>query len=81
LGVYGFISDKKVVGVFVAFFVRPSITSLLLTPLLNYTSKAGVRYKLYDKIYSDLNILTGDYAIIFNDYVVYMTAFLLLQYI
>lgn len=50
--------------------IKPTINTAQTTQV-----KRVLGVKLYDKIYADLDTLTGDYATIFNDYVVYMTAF------
>jgi hypothetical protein len=50
--------------------IKPAINTAQTTQV-----KRVLGAKLYDKIYTDLNSLSGNYAIIFNDYVVYMTAF------
>ena len=50
--------------------IKPAINTAQTTQV-----KRVLGTKLYDKIYTDLDTLTGDYATIFNDYVVYMTAF------
>ena len=50
--------------------IKPAINTAQTTQV-----KRVLGTKLYDKIYTDLNTLSGNYAIIFNDYVVYMTAF------
>ena len=50
--------------------IKPAINTAQTTQV-----KRILGTKLYNKIYTDLNILTGNYLIIYNDYVVYMTAF------
>lgn len=50
-----------------------------IKPVINTAQTTQVKRvlgtRLYDKIYADLDTLTGDYETIYNDYVVYMTAF------
>lgn len=50
--------------------IKPAINTAQTTQV-----KRVLGTRLYDKIYTDLNTLSGNYATIFNDYVVYMTAF------
>jgi hypothetical protein len=50
--------------------IKPAINTAQTTQV-----KRVLGTKLYDKIYTDLDNLSGNYATIFNDYVVYMTAF------
>lgn len=50
--------------------IKPSINTAQTTQV-----KRVLGTKLYDKIYNDLDALSGNYATIFNDYVIYMTAF------
>lgn len=51
-------------------FIKPAINTAQTTQV-----KRILGTKLYDKIYADLESLTGDYKTIYDDYVVYMTAF------
>jgi len=50
-----------------------------IKPIINTAQTTQVKRvlgtRLYDKIYTDLEDLEGDYLTIYNDYVVYMTAF------
>ena len=50
-----------------------------IKPVINTAQTTQVKRvlgtKLYNKIYTDLNTLSGNYLTIYNDYVVYMTAF------
>lgn len=50
--------------------IKPAINTAQTTQV-----KRILGTKLYDKIYNDLEALDGNYLIIYNDYVVYMTAF------
>jgi hypothetical protein len=50
--------------------IKPTINTAQTTQV-----KRVLGTKLYDKIYTDLDTLTGNYLTIYNDYVVYMTAF------
>lgn len=50
--------------------IKPSINTAQTTQV-----KRVLGTKLYDKIYNELDTLSGEYATIFNDYVIYMTAF------
>lgn len=50
--------------------IKPAINTAQTTQV-----KRVLGTKLYNKIYEELDSLTGDYATIYNDYVVYMTAF------
>ncbi len=56
-----------------------NIDSDSIKPAINTAQTTQVKRilgtKLYDKIYTDLETLSGDYLTIYNDYVVYMTAF------
>ena len=56
-----------------------NIDSDSIKPAINTEQTTQVKRilgtKLYDKIYADLENLTGDYKTIYDDYVVYMTAF------
>lgn len=56
-----------------------NIDSDSIKPAINTAQTTQVKRilgtKLYDKIYTDLESLTGDYKTIYDDYVVYMTAF------
>jgi hypothetical protein len=50
--------------------IKPAINTAQTTQV-----KRVLGTKLYDKIYADLDTLSGAYLTIYNDYVVYMTAF------
>ena len=50
--------------------LKPSINVAQTTHIKRILGK-----DLYDKIYTDLETLSGDYLTIYNDYVVYMLAF------
>lgn len=50
--------------------LKPSINVAQTTHL-----KRILGQDLYDKIYTDLDVLAGDYLTIYNDYIVYMLAF------
>lgn len=56
-----------------------NIDSDSMKPAINTAQTTQVKRilgtKLYEKIYADLSTLTGDYLTIYNDYIVYMTAF------
>jgi hypothetical protein len=56
-----------------------NIDSDSIKPAINTAQTTQVKRilgtKLYNKIYNDLETLTGDYLTIYNDYVIYMTAF------
>jgi len=50
--------------------IKPAINTAQTTQV-----KRVLGTKLYNKIYTDLDTLSGNYLTIYNDYVVYMTAF------
>jgi hypothetical protein len=50
--------------------IKPAINTAQTTQI-----KRVLGTKLYNKIYNGLDTLTGDYLTIYNDYVIYMTAF------
>jgi hypothetical protein len=56
-----------------------NIDSDSIKPAINTAQTTQVKRilgtKLYNKIYNDLETLSGDYLTIYNDYVIYMTAF------
>jgi hypothetical protein len=56
-----------------------NIDSDSIKPAINTAQTTQVKRilgtKLYNKIYNDLDALSGDYLTIYNEYVIYMTAF------